>query len=682
MTKITKKVWGPKTKLHIPKDYEGMVEDISLLIADGDNPNRMTKEQHDGTWSSLSEFGWVYPLITDIKGTFSDGEQRQYVALKHKEKYAPVLRIPLDDPRRRQLRQVLNKLKGEHEPKLDALEFKRILDAGLDDELRTMLAITEDEFDETLKLLEEPPYTPGPGEDEDGEDKEESGLVECPKCNYQFNPEHFKAEGIKIEDEPEDIGAHIKEGKDRGLEKEHTVILDIAYKTEPTDITERSISVAEAFGVGIDESIKFPVYTGFEISYDPTDLIYITGDSGSGKTTFLNLIGEHEAERGRKVVYFEKTRIKNSETVIDGLGGNVDEAMSLLSAAGLSEAFLMLRKYSELSDGQKYRYQLAKMLSKDADVYLIDRVGENLDRIMAKVLAHNLQKWVRRKNRMIVAASTHHDIITDFNPNTLIYKGFGEEAQIRYRSAIPRDFSLLKKMKITEGTLEDFRELERFHYLGSKKLIAINIFKLMYEDKLIGVALYQSPHITLRARNQVLPRYRGSIKYKSVTDSINADIVRLSRVIIHPKFRGVGLAVKLVKETLPKTGKKVVEALAAMAKYNPFLEKAGMKKVGLVGLNESQKKVHKTIEKLGGIPAMMNSPTHRKDFIESLKEKQVKDLTDALMKNLKSLLGQGYSGRHEGTRIIKDLATGGLEALLGDLIPTERVYLYWENPDL
>jgi len=682
MTKIAKTVWGSKTKLHIPEDYWGMVEDISLLVKDGDNPNRMTKEQHEGTWASLSEFGWVYPLITDKEGTFSDGEQRQYIALRHNEKYAPVLRIPLDDPRRRQLRQVLNKLKGEHDPKLDALEFKRLMDAGLDDELRTMLAITEDEFDKTLQLLDEPPFTPGPGEDETDEDEEESGLVECPKCNHQFNPEHFKAKGIKIEDESEDMEAHIREGKDRGLEKEHTVILDIVYKTEPTEVTERSISVAEAFGIGIDESIKFPVYTSFEISYDPTDLIYITGDSGSGKTTFLNLIGDHEAERGRKVISFEKTRVKNDETVIDGLGGNADEAMNLLSAAGLSEAFLMLRKYSELSDGQKYRYQLAKMLSRDADVYLIDRIGENLDRVMAKVLAYNIQKWARRKNRMIVAASTHHDIITDFNPNTLVYKGFAEEAQIRYRSAIPRDFSLLKKMNITEGTLEDFKQLERFHYLGAKKLIAINIFKLTYDDNLIGVVLYQSPHITLRARNQVLPRYKGSIKYKSVTDSINKDIIRLSRIIIHPKFRGVGLAVKLVKETMPKTGKKVVEVLAAMAKYNPFLEKAGMKKHGIVGLNDSQKKVHKTIEKLGGIPAMMNSPTHRKDFIESLTEKQANALTDALTTNLKSLLGQGYSGRHEGIRIIRDVASGGLEALLGDLIPTERVYLYWENPDL
>ena len=46
--------------------------------------------------------------------------------------------------------------------------------------------------------------------------------------------------------------------------------------------------------------------------------------------------------------------------------------MSLLSVVGLSEAFVMLRKYKELSEGQKYRYKLAKMIATDADVLLID----------------------------------------------------------------------------------------------------------------------------------------------------------------------------------------------------------------------------------------------------------------------------------------------------------------------
>ena len=50
-------------------------------------------------------------------------------------------------------------------------------------------------------------------------------------------------------------------------------------------------------------------------------------------------------------------------------------------------------------------------------------------------------------------------------------------------------------------------------------------------------------------------------------------------MIIHPKFRGIGLGAFLVRETMPKVDAKVVEVLAVMAKYNPFFEKAGMLRV-------------------------------------------------------------------------------------------------------
>jgi ABC-type ATPase with predicted acetyltransferase domain len=51
-----------------------------------------------------------------------------------------------------------------------------------------------------------------------------------------------------------------------------------------------------------------------------------------------------------------------------------------------------------------------------------------------------------------------------------------------------------------------------------------------------------------------------------------------SRVIIHPKFRGIGLGEFLVKQTLLLANASV-EFLVVMARYNPFFERAGMVKV-------------------------------------------------------------------------------------------------------
>ncbi|MCD6537013.1 hypothetical protein J7L18_00140 [Candidatus Bathyarchaeota archaeon] len=53
----------------------------------------------------------------------------------------------------------------------------------------------------------------------------------------------------------------------------------------------------------------------------------------------------------------------------------------------------------------------------------------------------------------------------------------------------------------------------------------------------------------------------------------------ISRVIIHPKYRSVGLGSRLVRETLPLVGRKYIETMAVMARYNPFFEKAGMTRI-------------------------------------------------------------------------------------------------------
>jgi len=57
---------------------------------------------------------------------------------------------------------------------------------------------------------------------------------------------------------------------------------------------------------------------------------------------------------------------------------------------------------------------------------------------------------------------------------------------------------------------------------------------------------------------------------------LNKNIRCISRVIIEPRFRGLGLAKKLVKETMTKMDVAIIEAMAVMGLVNPFFKKAGM----------------------------------------------------------------------------------------------------------
>jgi ABC-type ATPase with predicted acetyltransferase domain len=62
---------------------------------------------------------------------------------------------------------------------------------------------------------------------------------------------------------------------------------------------------------------------------------------------------------------------------------------------------------------------------------------------------------------------------------------------------------------------------------------------------------------------------------------LNEKLSSISRVVVHPKYRTIGLGSKLIKSTLGLVGTEYVEMSAVMAKYNPFGEKAGMIRVAV-----------------------------------------------------------------------------------------------------
>ena len=68
-------------------------------------------------------------------------------------KQVPVVRLDVKDVDRRLLRQVLNKLKGQHVPELDQDEFLRIIEAGGEEDLRQFLLASSSIFALTPGVL-------------------------------------------------------------------------------------------------------------------------------------------------------------------------------------------------------------------------------------------------------------------------------------------------------------------------------------------------------------------------------------------------------------------------------------------------------------------------------------------------------------------------------------------------
>lgn len=139
-----------QTEIPIP---QAELTNVSDLKTDGKNPNRMTKEQHERLATSIKKYGFIVPIITNKDLLIADGEQRWTVAKSLGMKEVSVIRLPVEEVDRRLLRQVLNKLRGEHELLLDAEEFEAIIELGRKDDLKYLLDLTDGKLERYLNEL-------------------------------------------------------------------------------------------------------------------------------------------------------------------------------------------------------------------------------------------------------------------------------------------------------------------------------------------------------------------------------------------------------------------------------------------------------------------------------------------------------------------------------------------------
>jgi len=473
----------------------------------------------------------------------------------------------------------------------------------------------------------------------------------------------------------------IRQYRRRYDKQEGKFIIDIAYETAAPEPTDRVVNVAEAFGLGLDQWEKFVVYDNVELKIGPTDIVYITGDSGSGKSVLLKAL-EKDIKQDMQVTSINVTDIKPdpNKPLIETVGKTVAEALELLSKVGLNDAFLFLRTYEQLSDGQKYRYKIAKMIESQAQFWIMDEFAATLDRDTAKIVAYNLQKHAGQQGKAVLAATTHTDLLEDLNPSVHIHKRFGKEITVNYYPNKPaKDCSLTKEMQITEGTTQDWRKLSGFHYRSHKIAAPRKILCLKRDGELCGVIVYNYPPPTCFGRRLVLPKM-------SMTE-LNEKLSIITRVVVHPKYRTIGLGAKLVRETLPLAGTQYVEMPAVMAKYNPFAEKAGMQKIAQQPPPKEAMKIADALHQLGFSIQLLGSEKYVLNRLQTLNDKQVARIREAFIRNSHARFmkyffpHQLFGKREDYTKEIRKVSLERLAHLIKvcSFLMQTKVYLFWAN---
>lgn len=169
------------------------------------NPNRMSPQQEFGLEQSLLDFGDVQPIVLSEKDPktgkhkIADGEHRiqKMVELGETETEAYILPQLNNDRKRRMMRQIMNKLHGQHDLQLDINELSYLLERNSED-LRKYLNIDSAHVGELQRLLEARSAANIAGSessgplDEDGEalkkefDDTLPTKTTCPSCGYAW----------------------------------------------------------------------------------------------------------------------------------------------------------------------------------------------------------------------------------------------------------------------------------------------------------------------------------------------------------------------------------------------------------------------------------------------------------------------------------------------------------------
>jgi hypothetical protein len=203
----------------------------------------------------------------------------------------------------------------------------------------------------------------------------------------------------------------------------------------------------------------------------------------------------------------------------------------------------------------------------------------------------------------------------------------------------------------------------------------------MRKDELCGVIVYCYPPPTCYGRRLVLPHM--SMK------ELNQKLSIINRVVIHPKYRTIGLGAKIIRETLPLAGTPCVEMVAVMAKYNPFAEKAGLKKIAEQQPLPSVLRISGLLVRLGFNLQLLSSEHYVLERIMALSPEEIEKIREAFIENKHPRFKKEFAvSRHQPfgktSDYVKCIENADSEKmaqitkLVGMLLQT-KVYLFWSG---
>lgn len=149
----------------------------------------------------------------------------------------------------------------------------------------------------------------------------------------------------------------------------------------------------------------------------------------------------------------------------------------------------------------------------------------------------------------------------------------------RLENNSPR-FSAMDDMFVERGTKDDWDALHALHYKAESFNTGAHVWRCVTgEGDLVGVVVLSTVSLLLRSRHELFPKLKPGqdTKFTNTYRAVwlNKNFRRASRIVTDTLYRGVGVSYRMLNLAMRMEGKKYIEIMSSMSKFNPFDQKAG-----------------------------------------------------------------------------------------------------------
>jgi len=230
-----------------------------------------------------------------------------------------------------------------------------------------------------------------------------------------------------------------------------------------------------------------------------------------------------------------------------------------------------------------------------------------------------------------------------------------ESVRTRFESS--QGWDVLARVRIERGSASDYEQLAEHHYRAARPGSFMRVFVAVVDEQtaatrycgrgarrsVIGVLVESMPALQCRLRDEALGKRYGGVRSTHQRALLLGREMRcISRVIVDPRWRGLGVAVRLVRHALDHATTVYTESLAAMGRVHPFFERAGMTAYRRPA-HETDLRLIGVLERAGLDPVELARPRELLEQVHGLS-----DLTGRWVLDELRLWYRRFSGRAAG----------------------------------